>query len=322
MVHWGRFAADGNGKGGAVLGDVIAEYLSHLRIERGSAARTIEAYERDLADYRAFMEQRGVIYLEDVDRRAIEAFEEALVERGFAPASVKRRVCAVKGLHRFAVREGHTGKNPADAFALPKIPERLPDVLSIAQAAALLDGLACATPAEMRDRALMEVLYGCGLRVSEACGLDMGDVFVSEGFLRVTGKGGKDRVVPLLGQALAALADYLDAGRSAFAKPAGHARASAAVFLNVRGGRLSRQSVHAIVARAGRSIGCANLHPHTLRHSFATHLLEGGADLRVIQELLGHSDISTTQIYTHVDRSHLRAEYLSAHPRSSAPARP
>lgn len=299
-----------------MLVDLANEYLSHLRIERGSAARTIEAYERDLGDYLAFMGDRGVESLEGIDRVAIVAYEESLFERGYAASSVKRRVSAVKGFHRFVVREGYTGKNPADALSLPKVPERLPDVLSVDQVGMMLDSLGRTTPTELRDRAIMEVLYGCGLRVSEACGLGLGDVFASEGFLRVLGKGGKDRMVPVSGQALLALTDYLNDARPAFAKPSASAGATSAVFLNARGGRLSRQSVHAIVARAGISIGCKNLHPHTLRHSFATHLLEGGADLRVIQELLGHSDISTTQIYTHIDRSYLRAEYLGAHPRS------
>ncbi len=298
-----------------MLRNAIGEYLSHLRIERGSAARTVEAYERDLADYLAFMDDKGIGRIDDVSRSSIIDYEASLFERGFAASSVKRRVSAVKGLHRFAVREGYTAKNPADALALPKVPERLPDVLSVSQIASLLDGLALVTPADLRDRALLEVLYGCGLRVGEICGLDLTSLYLQEGYLRVTGKGGKDRVVPVSGAALAALCAYLDDARSKFSKPGAE---SGAVFLNARGGRLSRQSVHKIVARAGLAIGCANLHPHTLRHSFATHLLEGGADLRVIQELLGHADISTTQIYTHIDRSRLRSEYLDAHPRARA----
>ncbi len=152
------------------------------------------------------------------------------------------------------------------------------------------------------------------MRASEAAGLDVGDVLLDEGYVRVTGKGGKERISPVSGAAAAALADYLARGRGEMRR-AGGAQASA-VFLNARGGRLSRQSVHAIVARAGLAIGVGNLHPHTLRHSFATHMLEGGADLRVIQEILGHADISTTQVYTHVNRSHIREEYLAAHPRA------
>ena len=169
-------------------------------------------------------------------------------------------------------------------------------------------------PLALRNQAILEVLYGCGLRVSECTGLDLGDCILEEGYLRVVGKGGKERISPISGAALEALGAYLERGRPALAKP--YAKPTAAVFLNVRGGRLTRQSVHAIVADAGRLVGVDNLHPHTLRHSFATHMLEGGADLRVIQEILGHSDISTTQVYTHVSRTHIREEYLSAHPRA------
>ena len=168
--------------------------------------------------------------------------------------------------------------------------------------------------AGLRNRAILEVLYGCGLRVSELTGLDSGGLLLDEGFLRVVGKGSKERVAPIAGAAADALRNYLERGRPELAKP--YAKPTSAVFLNARGGRLTRQSVHAIVARAGLSIGVENLHPHTLRHSFATHLLSGGADLRVIQEMLGHSDISTTQIYTHVDRAHIHDEYISAHPRA------
>ena len=299
---------------GGLMRGLIAEYLSHLRIERGSAPRTIEAYGRDLADYAAFLEGRGIARVDEVDREALLGYEADLLERGYAPTSVKRRVSVVKGLHKFAVREGHTARNPADALPLPRVPERLPDVLSVAQVCRMLDSVDGLRSVDLRNRAILEVLYGCGLRVSELCDLDMAAVYFDEGFLRVTGKGGKERVAPISGKALECLARYMNEARGAYLKPG--RPASAAVFLNARGGRLSRQSVHKIVSGAGLAIGCENLHPHTLRHSFATHLLQGGADLRVIQEILGHSDISTTQIYTHIDRTHMREEYLNAHPRA------
>lgn len=293
---------------------LTSEYLVYLRIERGSSPRTVEAYARDLSDYVDYLSSRGVGEPDEVDRSVLLGYEASLVERGYAPSSVKRRISVVKGLHRFAVGEGLACRNPADALPLPKVPERLPDVLSVDQVGALLDGLSGEDPAALRDRAMLELLYGCGLRVSELCSLDVASVFFDEGFLRVVGKGSKERVAPVAGKALEALGRYVDEGRPAFLKPG--RPASPALFLNARGGRLSRQSVHKTVARAGLSVGCENLHPHTLRHSFATHMLQGGADLRVIQEILGHSDISTTQIYTHVDRTHLRAEYASAHPRA------
>ena len=292
--------------------EAVKEYLGYLRVERGSSPRTVEAYGRDLRDYAAFLAGRGATRPDDVDRALIAAYEADLIERGYAPASVKRRVSVVKGLHRFCLREGLAAANPADALPLPKVPERLPDVLSAAQVGRLLDALDDPSPRGLRDRALCEVLYGCGLRVSELTGLDGDAVFLDEGFLRVTGKGSKQRIAPIAGAASRALARYLAEGRPALAR----AGSPGAVFLNARGGRLSRQSAHAVVARAGRALGVTDLHPHTLRHSFATHLLEGGADLRVIQEILGHADVSTTQIYTHVDRTHLQAEYAAAHPRA------
>ena len=178
---------------------------------------------------------------------------------------------------------------------------------------ALLESVAGSDATSLRNRAILEVLYGCGLRASECSGLNVGDCVLDDGYLRVVGKGDKERIAPIAGCALSALTGYLDEGRKTFVRPS---KPTSAVFLNARGGRLTRQSIHAIVARAGLAIGVENLHPHTLRHSFATHLLAGGADLRIIQEILGHSDISTTQIYTHVNRVHIQEEYLSAHPRA------
>lgn len=295
------------------LADAIDDFLSYLRVERGRAPLTLQSYARELESYRAFLAARRIDAAEDVSRADVAAYESDLVKRGYAASTVKHRLSAVKGLHRFLVRDGICEADPAIGTPVPKAPRRLPDVLSIRQVAALLDQPFPPTSAGARDGALLEVLYGCGLRVSECCGLDRDDCLLGEGCVRVRGKGGKERIVPISGTALAALSGYLDGPRSRLADLR---RPTAAVFLNARGGRLSRQSVHAIVARAGRVIGKDGLHPHTLRHSFATHLLEGGADLRAIQEMLGHSDISTTQIYTHVDRSHIREEYLHAHPRA------
>jgi len=293
---------------------IAGEYISHLRIERGSAARTVEAYERDLSDYLDYLESTGTFDVDAVDRASLLAYEADLFERSYAASSVKRRISVVKGFHKFAVREGYAKKNVADALPLPKVPEKLPDVLSIEQLGAMLDAIDGSDPSSCRARAILELLYGCGLRVSELCGLDVGALHLDEGFLRVVGKGSKERIVPISGAALESLRDYLSLSRGYYLKTG--RPVPAAVFLNARGTRLSRQTVHKIVAEAGLTIGCKNLHPHTLRHSFATHMLQGGADLRVIQEILGHSDISTTQIYTHIDRTHLRAEYLSAHPRA------
>ncbi|WP_165171160.1 site-specific tyrosine recombinase [Adlercreutzia sp. ZJ242] len=296
----------------------VGEYVAYLRIERGASARTVEAYERDLRDYQAFLSERGIARPDEVTRGVLRDFEEHVIARGYAPSSVKRRMSVVKGLHRYLVREGYAADNPASALALPKVPGRLPDVLSVADVGRVIDACCDPAPAGVRDRALLEVLYGCGLRVSEACGLDVGSVYLDEGFVRVVGKGAKERIAPLSGCGAESLGRYLAEARPALSMKATSPRAAdlPAVFLNARGGRLSRQGVHRIVERAGAAVGIAGLHPHTLRHSFATHMLEGGADLRVIQEILGHSDISTTQIYTHVDRTHLQEEYRAAHPRA------
>lgn len=296
------------------MDELFREYLDYLRVERGSSPLTVTAYANDLKDYAAFLQGRGVADADGVDRDAVAAYEADLFSRGYAVSSIERRISVLKGFHRFLVREGHARRNPADTLQLPKTPERLPDVLSVKQVDDMLSQQLEPGSLPLRNRALLEVLYGCGLRVSECAGLDLGDAVLDEGYLRILGKGGKERVAPIAGAALHALADYLERGRPELTKP--YAKPTAAVFLNARGGRLTRQSIHAVVADAGRTIGVANLHPHTLRHSFATHMLEGGADLRVIQEILGHSDISTTQVYTHVGRSHIREEYLSAHPRA------
>lgn len=292
----------------------IDEYLAHLRIERGASTLTVDAYAADLADYASFLDEAGVTDVNRIDRDAIFAYEADLVEREYAISSIDRHVSVVKGFHKFCAREDFTRDNPASAVHLPQKPAQLPDVLSIEQVTALLEQFAGDDPRTLRDRAILEVLYGCGLRVSECSGLDLGDCTFKEEYLRVTGKGDKERIAPIAGCALRALAAYLDHGRPELVKP--YAEPTSAVFLNARGGRLTRQSIHKIVAGAGRGIGVENLHPHTLRHSFATHLLAGGADLRVIQELLGHADISTTQIYTHVNRAQIQEQYRLAHPRA------
>ena len=288
------------------------EYLDYLSVERGSSPNTVEAYGRDLDRYLTFLAQDGVTIPDAVTREEVRSHIEALEDVGLAPASVERAVSAIKGFHRFMVAEQITEVHPTADLPLPAKPSRLPDVISREQAAALLDQPFPHTPAGQRDRTMLEVLYGCGLRVSELCDLDQRQVLLDEEVLRVFGKGSKERVVPIMGTAAAALADYLDKWRSGLVGRV----PTPAVFLNTHGGRISRQSVHTIVERSGRMVGITGLHPHTLRHSFATHVLEGGADLRIVQELLGHANISTTQLYTHIDRTHVRMAYLEAHPRA------
>ena len=288
------------------------EYLSYLAVERGCSPNTIDAYGRDLTRYVAWLAERGVTSPDEVILELVEAHVAGLSESGLAASSVERTASAVKGFHRFMLTDEISGTLPTADLPLPSKPQRLPDVISREAAARLLDQPFPATPSGLRDHAVLEVLYGCGLRASELCGLDERTVLLDEGVLRVFGKGAKERVVPILGAASEALGRYLDQGRGALVGR----RPCAAVFLNARGGRLSRQSVHAIVEKYGRVVGIRGLHPHTLRHSFATHLLEGGADLRVVQELLGHANVATTQLYTHLDRTHIRRVYLAAHPRA------
>ena len=294
------------------LSRALKEYLNYVAVERGCSRNTVLAYGRDLRSYLAGLRREGITRPDQVTRERIEEHIRRLRESGLAISSVERAVSAIKGFHRFMVAERISITHPAADLPLPKKPDRLPDVISREQAAALLDQPFPATASGQRDHAIVEVLYGCGLRVSELVGLDERDVFLGEEVLRVFGKGAKERVVPIIGAAARALGTYLREGRGELVGR----RPTSAVFLNVRGDRISRQSIHAIVERYGRVAGIDGLHPHTLRHSFATHLLEGGADLRVVQELLGHASISTTQLYTHLDRSHIRRVYLDAHPRA------
>ena len=294
------------------LDAALREYLGYLAIERGSARNTVESYGRDLRRYVGWLADSGITEPEAVSKEAVEEHVGSLRDCGLAPSSVERAVSAIKGFHRFCVAEQICTNLPTADLPLPKTPARLPDVLSLDQAQALLDQPFPDTAPGRRDQAILEVLYGCGLRVSELCGLDLREVMLDQELLRVVGKGSKERVVPITGTAASRLSSYLECWRPSLVGR----QASPAVFLNQRGGRISRQSVHAIVERSGRLVGIEGLHPHTLRHSFATHMLEGGADLRIVQEILGHSDISTTQLYTHVDRSFIRETYLAAHPRA------
>jgi integrase/recombinase XerD len=298
------------------LSDHVEDFLGYLSVERGASPHTIAAYRRDLAGYTAFLAERGVTTPDAVTRDVLTAWMASMRTAGLAPATVERHVASIKSFHKFLVREGITANHPTAALALPKKPERLPDVVSIDDVERLLSQPMPQGPVGYRDRAILEVLYGCGLRVSELTGLELRDVDLTEGFVRVFGKGSKERVVPIAGAAVAALREYLQHGRPFLRTKTGAMRQDPdAAFLNMRGGRLTRSTIHTLVRAYGGRVGLT-IHPHTLRHSFATHLLEGGADLRSLQEMLGHADISTTQVYTHVDRTHLREEYLSTHPRA------
>lgn len=296
---------------------LLDDFLNYLTVERGASAHTLSAYKGDLRAYLRHLAARGADPL-SATRDDVIAFMAALQEQGMAPSTVERKIAAVKSFYGFLVREGLTDAHPTVDVSLPKVPARLPEVISINEAREFLGQPFPEGPVGLRDRAVLEVLYGCGLRVSELTNLDILDLDFEGGFVRVTGKGDKQRLVPIAGAALTSLREYLAHGRAYLrAKKSTTRQDPSAVFLNVRGGRLTRQAIFGIVRTYSKNVGL-ELHPHTLRHSFATHMLQGGAELRALQEMLGHADISTTQVYTHVDNAHVREEYLTTHPRARA----
>jgi integrase/recombinase XerD len=293
------------------------EFLGWLVAERGRAANTVAAYRRDLLAYTQWLDGRA---LSEVDAATIESYVVALRADGKAPASVARAVVAVRSLHRFLVDEGMASVDPGAAVETPRVPRGLPKALREDEVEALLSSVVGFDPFARRDRALLEVLYGAGLRISELVGLSLGDLDIEGGSLRAFGKGAKERIVPLVGMAQEAMREWLTpSGRGALEPERWARRGDAeAVFLNARGGRLGRQGAWGIVRRYGDRVGLGEkLSPHVLRHSCATHLLDHGADIRVVQELLGHASISTTQVYTRVSAERLRAAWAAAHPRAS-----
>ncbi len=296
------------------LEDARVAYIDALAVQ-GRSDATCAAYDRDLTRYLDWLLERGVSEPEDLSPRLLEAHAAHLLSTGLAPSSIDRAISAVKGFQRFLVSEGLVLEVVPSRIAPMKRPQYLPSVLAIDEAQRLLDQPWPKTPTGQRDRTIIWCLYELGLRVSELCGLDLLSFFDDGNLVLVRGKGDKERVVPVLASLRARIDDYVGNWRGDLANPG---KPTGALFLNVRGGRLTRQAVHAIVERAGRMVGIEGLHPHTLRHSFATHLIEGGADLRSVQELLGHADIATTQRYTHLDLAHLAEEYYTSHPRARA----
>jgi integrase/recombinase XerD len=306
---------------GAALSRAVTTYLDHLTVERALSANTLSAYRRDLDRYLSWLANERVAALGEITPRQVAAYLASLREGtathpALAATSAARAISAVRGLHRFAVREGLTGDDPSRDIVPPTPPKRLPKALSVTDITALLGATGSAgDPIALRDRALLEFLYGTGARISEAVGADRDDLDLDDGSAILHGKGGKTRLVPVGTYARAALDDYLVRVRPALAAAG---RGTPAVFLNARGGRLSRQSAWTILRRAASVAGldASRMSPHTLRHSYATHLLDGGADVRVVQELLGHASVTTTQIYTLVTAEHLREVYALAHPRA------
>lgn len=297
------------------------DFLAWLTIERGRALNTQQAYTRDLKRYHAYLCEHELTVM-DVERSDVIAFALRLQSQGLARASVVRMLATVKGLHRYCVVEGIRCDDPTSDVDMPSPPTALPKALSVAQVATFIESVDGVDAVARRDRAVLEVLYGTGCRISEVVSMSLADLDMREGLARVIGKGSRERIVPLGRSALSALQFWFAAeeGRALMVPKMWSRKGdSQAVFLNQRGGRLSRQGVWLIVRRYAREVGLEGvLTPHVLRHSCATHMLNGGADIRFVQELLGHASISTTQIYTKVSTEKLWSVYKAAHPRALA----
>ncbi len=298
----------------------VRTYLDHLTVEKGLALNTLTSYRRDLRRYVEFLAAAGIDDLGGVSEATVTAFLVGLREGDadhppLSSTSAARTVVAVRGFHRFAVADGLAQVDPAAAVKPPSPAKRLPKALPLADVEAILDAAgAPGTTLALRDRALLEVLYGTGARISEAVGLDVDDLDLTDGTVLLRGKGGKERLVPVGSFAREAVEAYLVCGRTELLTTRA---VGGALFLNARGGRLSRQSAWAVLVKAAERAGVTrDVSPHTLRHSFATHLLDGGADVRVVQELLGHASVTTTQVYTLVTVDNLREVFATAHPRA------
>ncbi|TLP71869.1 site-specific tyrosine recombinase XerD [Nesterenkonia sphaerica] len=315
----------------AALWPEVADYLTHLRIERGSSANTLASYERDLLRYAAYLGRRGVHAPSAVDSGHIADFLEAVTTGSddgtpLAARSVARMLASVRGLHKYWAQEGRAGFDAASDVAAPALEQSLPKALPVDQVTRLVETPQRGEPLGLRDRALLEFLYATGARIGEAVALDVDDVHSLQAsgdaglvLVRVTGKGNKQRMVPLGRMAQKALGDYLTAGRPALVElsSARRRKGSPALFVNKLGGRLSRQSAWEMLKKTAQAAELTDaVSPHTLRHSCATHMLEAGADIRTVQELLGHSSVTTTQIYTKVTAETLQETYLTAHPRA------
>jgi integrase/recombinase XerD len=305
------------------LAKQIQRFLDHLAVERGLSPHTVVAYRRDLVRYALFLRGRGITDAQRVDERAVAghvAFISASTYgdgKRYRATSVVRALSSIRAFHRFLLREGRSSEDPTAAVIRPQLPRTLPKPLSLDDVSRLLEH-PDTSPKGLRDRAVLETLYAAGLRVSELVGLDVDDVDLEDGRVRVLGKGGKEREVPVGRYARDAVGAYLSRVRPAIVS----AGSRSALFLNLRGGRLTRQACAGILAHHATGAGISRkVSPHALRHSFATHLLEGGADVRVVQELLGHASVATTQVYTLVTKEHLREVYFTSHPRARATTR-
>jgi integrase/recombinase XerD len=298
------------------FGGLMLDFLAYLELERGAAQNTLQSYRSDLLQFRAFLEQRGTT-AEDAGPRDVGEFLTGLAagdsDAPVATATIQRKAACLRSFYRHLRREGVRESDPTARLSTPRKSQKLPHVLGRAEVQRLLGQPKGTDPIALRDRALLELMYASGLRASEAISLEPGDLDQRDGVVRVLGKGSKERIVPVGREAVKAVQAYLRRGRPALVG----AREERRLFVNFRGGALTRQGLYKVIERHARSAGLAGkMSPHTLRHSFATHLLTGGCDLRSVQEMLGHADVSTTQLYTHLSSEHLKDAYFKAHPRA------
>ena len=289
------------------------DYLIMLRVERNLSPRTLEAYQRDLKHYLSFIVDKDIISLSNISQMHIREYIRSLNEKGLAASSIARIFSSIRSYHKFLSAENFVNENPTLILTSPKAPKKLPHVLMEEEISAIINAVVGTFQYAKRDKAIIEMLYSCGLRVSELCALSLNNLYLNDDMIRIMGKGSKERLLPVGGRAKNFLNDYLIHCRPGIQKDKG----SSSVFLSRNGNPLTRAMINNILRKWSQVAGISKpVSPHTLRHSFATHLLEGGADLRFVQELLGHSDISTTQIYTHLDKHHLKEVYQTHHPRS------
>lgn len=292
---------------------LIQSFIDYLTVERGLAANTLDSYGRDLKQYCRYLEEGLKISARDASRTTVVAYLLHLQKQGRTTATIARRLAALKSFYQFLVQERLLADDPTADLESPKQQKKLPRVLTVKEVEVLLSQPRTLLPSGRRDKAMLEILYATGIRVSELVSLDVEDVNLNLGYVRCLGKGNKERIVPIGSAAIRAVSSYLERAREELLRDADER----ALFVNHQGKRLTRQGFWKIIKRYAREAGINKpITPHTLRHSFATHLLENGADLRSVQELLGHADISTTQIYTHVTRGHLKDVYARAHPRA------